>query len=38
VRRDFVFSVKIYQERVEVGASEAERIMTALVDQIYRYF
>lgn len=38
VRRDFLFSVKLYQERVEVGASEAERIMTALVDQVIEIF
>lgn len=38
VRRDFTFSVKVYQERVEVGASEAERIMTALVDQCLALF
>lgn len=38
VRRDFTFSVKIYQERVEVGASEAERVITALVDQVISIF
>lgn len=38
VRRDFIFSVKLYQERLEVGASEAERIMTALVDQVVSIF
>lgn len=38
VRRDFIFNVKLYQERVEVGASEAERIMTSLVDQVVALF
>lgn len=38
VRRDFSFSVKCYQERVEVGASEAERILTALVDEVVGIF
>ncbi len=38
MRRDFVFSVKVYQERLDVGASEAERIMTSLVDQIISIF
>lgn len=38
VRRDFTFDVKLYQERVEVGAQEAERIMTNLVDQIISLF
>lgn len=38
VRRDFIYSVKLYQERVEVGASEAERILTALVDQVVEIF
>lgn len=38
VRRDFIFSVKIYQERIEVGASEAERIITNMVDQVIGLF
>jgi hypothetical protein len=38
VRRDFIFSVKLYQERLEVGPSEAERIMTNLVDQAVSVF
>lgn len=38
MRRDFIFSVKLYQERIEAGASEAERIMTALVDEVIALF
>lgn len=34
VRRDFTFSVKIYQERLEATPSGAETIITNLVDQV----
>lgn len=37
-RRFFTFSIKCYQERLEVGASEAERIMTNLVDELIGIF
>lgn len=34
VRRDFTFSVRIYQERLEATPSGAESIITSMVDQI----
>lgn len=37
-RWDFAYTLKCYQERVEVGASEAERILTALVDEVLGVF
>jgi hypothetical protein len=38
VRRDFQFSVKLYQERIEAGPQAAERIMTSLVDEVLALF
>lgn len=35
---DFGFTLRCYQERLEVGASEAERILTALVDEVLSVF
>jgi hypothetical protein len=38
VRRQFMFTCQLLQERLEVGPSEAERIMTSLVDQVISIF
>jgi len=38
VRRDFVFTIKVYQERIEAKPQGAEQIMRALVDQILSLF
>ena len=38
VKRDFMFTVQCLQERVNVGASQAELIMTTLVDEIVNIF
>lgn len=37
-RREFIFSIKCYQERIEVGASEAERILINLIDELLGIF
>ena len=37
-RRDSTFKVLCMQERVEVGASESERILTQLVDELLLIF
>lgn len=37
-RRKYIFRITVMQERIKVGASEAERITGALVDQIISTF
>lgn len=37
-RREYVFRITCMQERVAVGASEAERILRAMIDQIISVF
>ena len=37
-RREYIFRITVMQERVKVGASEAERITRALVDQMITVF
>lgn len=37
-REGYIFKFNVQQERVEIGASEAERIITSLVDEIISIF
>lgn len=37
-RRTFQFTIRIYQERTEVGAAAAEATITALVDELIAIF
>lgn len=38
IQRAFEFTIRVYQERVQAGAKEAERIITSLVDEILPLF